>query len=43
MLELLREVAAGEGRTVVMVTHDERAAAFGHHTVRLSDGRLDGG
>jgi len=43
VLELLREVAAGEGRTVVMVTHDERAAAFGHRTVRLSDGRLDGG
>jgi putative ABC transport system ATP-binding protein len=42
VLEILRRVAEREGRTVVMVTHDEHAAAAGHRTVRLCDGRLDG-
>ena len=42
VLEILRGVAEREGRTVVMVTHDEHAAAAGHRTMRLCDGRLDG-
>ena len=42
ILELLKEVAEKEGRTVVMVTHDPAAAAWGTRTVRLRDGRLDG-
>jgi putative ABC transport system ATP-binding protein len=43
VLELLRAVAERDGRTVVMVTHDEHAAAAAHRTVRLRDGRLDPG
>ncbi|MBI2924032.1 MAG: ABC transporter ATP-binding protein [Planctomycetes bacterium] len=43
ILELLKEVAEKEGRTVVMVTHDPAAAAWGTRTVRLRDGKLDGG
>jgi putative ABC transport system ATP-binding protein len=42
VLAILRGVAEREGRTVVMVTHDEHAAEAGHRTVRLCDGRLDG-
>jgi len=41
VLELLREVAH-EKRTVVLVTHDPTAAAFGDRIVQLRDGRVDG-
>lgn len=41
ILEILRDVASKEGRTVVMVTHDSQAAAWGHRLVKLRDGRLD--
>jgi putative ABC transport system ATP-binding protein len=30
-----------QGKTLVIVTHDERVAAFAHRTIRLRDGRLD--
>jgi putative ABC transport system ATP-binding protein len=39
ILELFRDVA--RERTVVMVTHDDRAAAYGTRTVRIRDGRLE--
>jgi putative ABC transport system ATP-binding protein len=39
ILSLFREIA--RERTVVMVTHDERATAYGTRTVRLRDGRLE--
>jgi len=39
ILRLLQEVA--RERTVVIVTHDERAAAYGTRVVRLRDGRLE--
>ena len=42
ILEILRDVAEREKRTVVIVTHDASAAAVGHRTVQLRDGRLDG-
>ncbi|MEK7466555.1 MAG: ABC transporter ATP-binding protein [Planctomycetota bacterium] len=41
ILELLKEVAEKEGRTIVMVTHDEAAAKFAQRTARLRDGKLD--
>jgi putative ABC transport system ATP-binding protein len=40
ILELLRACATEEHRTVVMVTHDARAAAVGDRTVRLVDGAI---
>ena len=41
ILELLQEVSSKEGRTIVMVTHDEAAARWAKRTVRLRDGKLD--
>ncbi len=38
ILRILQEIA--RERTVVIVTHDERAAGYGTRTVRLRDGRL---
>jgi putative ABC transport system ATP-binding protein len=39
VLELFREIA--KERTVVMVTHDDDAAAFGSRTIRIRDGLLE--
>ena len=38
VLDLLRESAARYGQTVVMVTHDARAAAVADRVVFLADG-----
>ena len=40
ILELLRGAVDREGRTVVMVTHDVRAAAYGDRIITLRDGRV---
>ena len=40
VLALLRATADARGHTVLMVTHDERAAAVGERIVHLSDGRV---
>ena len=42
VLALLRAVVDGDGRTVVMVTHDPVAAAHADHVILLADGRLAG-
>jgi putative ABC transport system ATP-binding protein len=42
ILELLRSTADA-GQTIVMVTHDAKAAAFADRTVGLADGRLENG
>ena len=39
VLALLQELA-GEGRAVVMVTHEAAAAGIAHRVLRLADGRL---
>jgi len=41
VLELLRRAVDDMGQTVVMVTHDPRAAAVADEAVHLADGRLD--
>jgi len=41
VLTLLRQACAHEGRTVVMVTHDPKAAAVADRLIRLRDGRLE--
>jgi len=41
VIALLLDLARAEGRTVVMVTHDERAAAACDRIVRLRDGRVE--
>ena len=40
ILALLRACAADDGRTVIMVTHDARAAEVGDRVIELADGRL---
>ena len=40
VLELLRQSAAGDGRALVMVTHDEHVARVADRVVELADGRL---
>jgi putative ABC transport system ATP-binding protein len=42
VLELLRELNAGEGHTIVMVSHDPGAAATAERVVFLRDGRVAG-
>ena len=42
VLALLRSLALEAGRTVIMVTHDPKAAAFGSRTVYLEKGELLG-
>jgi putative ABC transport system ATP-binding protein len=40
LLELTRAAVAGYGQTVVMVTHDPRAASYADRVVFLADGRI---
>ena len=42
VLDLLREVVARAGQTIVMVTHDPVAAAHADRTLFLADGRIVG-
>jgi putative ABC transport system ATP-binding protein len=42
VLELLREAADEYGQTIVMVTHDPRAAATADRALHLADGRVVG-
>jgi len=40
VLQLIRETAERTAQTVVMVTHDARAAAYGDRIVTMRDGRI---
>lgn len=40
VLELLRSTASNEKKTVIMVTHDARAASTGDQVIQMEDGRL---
>lgn len=40
ILHLLRELVVDHGRTVVMVTHDPKAAAYADRVITLSDGQI---
>jgi putative ABC transport system ATP-binding protein len=42
VLELLRDAVAEDGQTIVMVTHDPRAAAAADRVLFLADGRIVG-
>ncbi len=41
ILELLRSVHREKAPTIVMVTHDPRAAEFGDRVIRLRDGKIE--
>jgi putative ABC transport system ATP-binding protein len=40
VLEILRTLSRDVGKTVIMVTHDPKAAAFGSRTIHLEKGEL---
>lgn len=40
VLSLLRRLVAGDGRTLVLVTHDDHAAAVADRVVHLADGKV---
>ena len=42
VLKFMREAVDDLGQTIVMVTHDAKAASFADRTVFLADGRLQG-
>ena len=41
VLELMRDLVRTKGHTIVMVTHDPKAASFGTRLVQLRDGHLE--
>ena len=41
VLGLLRDLNQRLGQTILMITHNPEAAAFGHRTVRMRDGRIE--
>jgi putative ABC transport system ATP-binding protein len=40
VLEVLRDLNQRLGQTILMITHNPEAAAYGHRTVRMRDGKL---
>ena len=40
VMNLLREVALGEGRSLVIVTHDARIFGFADRIAQMDDGRI---
>jgi putative ABC transport system ATP-binding protein len=40
VLEVMRDLNQRLGQTILMITHNPEAAAFGHRTVRMRDGRM---
>ncbi len=42
VMELLREVAVGPNRALIIVTHDARIFEFADHIARMDDGRISG-
>jgi len=40
VLEILRDLNRRLGQTVLMITHNPEAAAYGDHTVHMRDGRI---
>ncbi len=42
ILELFKELNQRHAQTIVMITHNPEAAAFGHRTIEMKDGRVVG-
>ncbi len=40
VLEILRDLNERLGQTILMITHNPEAAAYGHRTVHMEDGRI---
>jgi len=41
VLSLLRDLNDRLGQTILMITHNPEAAAYGHRIVKMRDGRID--
>src|SRR5580704_13030135 len=41
VLEVMRDLNQRLGQTILMITHNPEAAAFGHRTVRMRDGKVE--
>jgi putative ABC transport system ATP-binding protein len=41
VMDILREVALGEGRALVIVTHDSRIFSFADRIAKMDDGRIE--
>ncbi len=41
VLGILRDLNKRTGQTILMITHNPEAAAYGHRTVRMRDGRIE--
>jgi len=41
LLGLLRDLNQRLGQTILMITHNPEAAAYGHRIVRMRDGRIE--
>jgi putative ABC transport system ATP-binding protein len=42
VLRLLKDLNERLGQTILMITHNPEAAAYGHRMVRIRDGRIVG-
>jgi putative ABC transport system ATP-binding protein len=40
VMELFRDVAMGEGRALIIVTHDQRIFEFADRIAKMDDGRI---
>ena len=40
VLELIRDIHAAQHPTIVMATHDDRAASYGDYVIEIADGRV---
>jgi putative ABC transport system ATP-binding protein len=40
VLEILRDLNERLGQTILMITHNPEAAAYGHHIVQMRDGKI---
>ena len=43
VMELIKQVAVGRGRAVIVVTHDSRVFSFGDRRIEMSDGQVISG
>lgn len=40
IMELLKEINRDSGKTILLVTHDEKIASQANHIIRLEDGKI---
>jgi len=43
IMELLKRLCEGQGKTIIMVTHDPSVAVYAHRKIQIVDGKITGG